>query len=322
MITLERLLPYLGTPYPAPGAEIRFDCPVCHKRSSHRTPDTKGHLYLNTAKKLFFCQRCEWKGSLKWLLQYFGLPSTQTSTVAEWADVVRRMSYFTGEDYGEKYDATEEIEYPCGVHAPSSVYATFRYLTQPKTEKFNGLSCRGLHPSLIREYQLREGAAGSWGETRVFIPTFHEGKMTFWVARDTSGTAATKYLNPTGRSRRYHIFNLDRAMKYRDVVITEGVFSAIAAGPNAVATFGKYVTGEQLRLLRQADFRTYYVALDGDAAAQAIYVAEWLQARGCKVQMVSLPVNQDPDSVEDFQGYVDNSEPYGWETAARFLIRR
>lgn len=314
----EQLSAHLGNTFQAPGAEIRFNCPQCDRAG--KTPDTKGHLYINTRKEVYFCQRCEWKGSVKWLFQHLGIRTTPT--VQSWADTIRRLRLITGEDYREAYDPAEEIEYPCGTIEPELGYRAYTYLTASKDREVNGLACRGLHPTVIDEYRIRIGASGTFWEQRIFVPTWWDDLLTFWVARDLTGTHPVKYLNPYGRSRRYHVFNLDKALQYRDVVITEGVFSAIAAGPNAVASFGKYVTAEQLIQLAEAGFETYYVALDGDAKPQALYVASWLKRRGKHVKIVALPAWGDPDSVEDFPQRLREAPTFGFRTRLEFTMNR
>jgi hypothetical protein len=257
-----------------------------------------------------------WKGSLELLLKRFGV--TLTTTVAQWGDGLRRVRYLAEVDYTEPYDHTEEIDYPCETYAPERGFHSYNYLTRSKKKQISGVSCRGMSASQVERYRLRVGTGG-WGE-RIFIPTLWGGKVTFWVARDYSGETDIKYLNPTDRSRRYHVFNLEQAQEYQDVVITEGVFSAIAAGPNAIATFGKYVTVDQLIQLEQAKFRTYYVALDGDARPQSSYVARWLRSHGCDVRLVILPPTEDPDSVDDFPARMLDAKEYSFRSEVEFLL--
>ncbi len=313
----DALVAHFGSSVKGPGSEIRFCCTYCVSRGKP-TPDTKYHLYLNTQKKLFICQRCGMKGSAAWLLESLGVSIMPQA--AEWGDVVRRLRLFTEQNYDPGYDPTEEIEYPCPTLVPQLGLLSYRYLVWSRDTRVNGLPCRGLTDQILDDYHLRVGSRGGW-VNRIFIPTFHAGKITFWCARDFSGsTRYPKYMNPPHRNRRHHVFNLDRARGYADVIITEGVFSAIAAGPNAVATFGKMVTVEQLQYILAAGFRTHFVALDGDAKPQALYVARWLSSRGAGVKLVKLPPQDDPDSVPDFKSYLDSASPFSFRSEIELLL--
>jgi DNA primase len=167
------------------------------------------------------------------------------------------------------------------------------------------LKARGLPDDTASYYKLMWG---NWaGADRIFFPTFHPetGEMIFWVARmfQNEKPEAEKYVNPNGKTISC-LFNLDKARQYSTVIITEGTISAIAAGKNAIATFGKNVNDDQYLMLANEDFEEFVIALDGDARQDAVDLAYYLLKAGKQVSMVLFRDGQDPASVP-FQKFYD-----------------
>lgn len=297
----------LGDRLPAPHPEYRFRCPMCIKKKGKE--DKTGHMYVNLVKSRFICHRCSWKGPIKTLLENIGV--IVETTVANWADMARNMSIFRDdvEEVDDSYDNTTEIDYPCPIVSPILIPRAWNYLTSPKSE-----GGRGLTADHIAFYRLSVGTGDKY-QDRIFIPTLHDGYTVFWVARSITGKSP-KYLNPKDVSKKYYIFGLEQAKSYDTVIITEGVFSAIAAGANAVATFGKAVSEEQKVMLLDAEFKNYYVALDGDARTEAVDLSKWLKDRGANVFLVDMPFNKDPDSDEHFHERLAAAKPFDFYSAA------
>ena len=288
---VQTLAAALGEPFPAPPPEARFLCPRCHKRGKKQ--DTAGHLHVNTEKEKFNCFRCEWKGPLKYLLESVGL--RLDSSIRDWYAVATGVSLFTGKTTKEEpYDNTIEIPYPCDIIHPLMFPEAWSYLTDPKTEGGRGLTLDQINMyRIVASYDVKYSG-------RVFIPTITNGKVVYWVARTMTGQEP-KYLNPKGIDKSYYLFNFEQAKQFDSVVITEGVFSAIAAGPNAVCGFGKAFSTQQLTMLLDANFKKYVIALDGDARKQAIAMCKWFVSRGrTETYLVDIPDGEDPDSDADF----------------------
>lgn len=305
----------LGEPLTAGKGEIKFCCPFCLKKKGKE--DTKFKLYLNDKKGLFHCQRCKSGGKLNHLLSKLGI--SVEPTVRQWADTIRALRAISGIDYTEVYNSNEEIDYPCDTYRLRGGMYSMRYLTGAKDTKMsNGLSCRGLTKKQVKAYKFRVGSGG-W-EDRLFIPAFGPNGIVFWTARDLSGESEIKYLHAQGRKRRYHVFNLDKAAEYDDIIITEGPFDAIGAGPNAVAIYGSYASDSQIKMMQKVGFRTYYVALDPDMTETiAVDLATKLHARGLHVRMVVLPDGEDPGSIDNFDQYLDEAIDYTF--ASRMKLR-
>lgn len=304
----------LGDDFPAPGNELRFRCPTCHTKGKSR--DTTGHLFVNSRREKFNCFRCGWKGPLSYLFTVLGIQSV--TRLADWAEVARNMSLFhEGKSQESKAttDNTQEIGYPCAVAHPAYVQDAWYYLTSPKEQ-----GGRGLSPELIAYYGIVAATEGKY-VGRVFIPTLHDNKVVYWVAR-TYMDHEQKYLNPVGVSKVDYVFGLQQARQYDTVIITEGVFSAIAAGPNAVATFGKAVSDNQCRMIEDAGFSRIVVALDGDARKEAIKLALRFTSRGFATYLVNMPKDQDPDSDVDFKSRVQNADLFTFHSTAQYSLLR
>jgi hypothetical protein len=117
------------------------------------------------------------------------------------------------------------------------------------------------------------------------------------------------------------VFHLAAAMTYNEVVITEGVFSAIAVGDDAVGTYGKNITDVQIMMLVKASFDQYIIALDGDARKDAVQLAQALVARRCNVSLVEFDYDEDPDSCKDFEQRRKDALPYSLRNRIIFTLQ-
>lgn len=139
----------------------------------------------------------------------------------------------------------------------------------------------------------------TWGRyrNRVVFPVFEGGRLVYWQARamwEGSGPDFVKSLNPPksvgGVTSAQTLFNYDQAVIVGRglVCITEGPIDAIHAGPDAVATFGKQLTGVQIAKLMKAGVDRVDVMWDADASAEAALAAQRIAAL-FRVRLVQLP---------------------------------
>lgn len=227
--------------------------------------------------------------------------------VSDWGGMIRRMRTFTGKEWETPKEG--EITYPCDILPIISGSGAYIYLVE-----------RNVSEADIAFYQLVVGTGRF--RNRIFIPTFDsKNLMSFWVARQFRGESSIKYLNPLNLQRRNQLFNYNKAKESESIMITEGVFSSMLAGRSAVATFGKFVTKEQVKLLLASNAKTFYVALDGDAKKQAIVLADALYSAGRKTYLVDLPYEHDPASVENFPQFVENSKEFSFMLKVSTLMQ-
>lgn len=311
---LQRALEHaVGSPGKLTGTgEYNFCCPFCLKRTGRA--DTKYHFYANPTafkhniKGWYYCHRCNAAGPISRLLKGVQEVAFKVS------DYEKLITKFKG---GITTPAKREVLLPEDYVAMLKGTSAYTYL-------FN----RGLSDSTIAFYRIgfgtqdlrnmdKETRSKYAGSGRIIFPDYDsDGDICYWVAR-TYVNHKIKYKNPAFSDASDQLYNLARASKYDDVIITEGVMSSIAAGKNAVATYGKDVTRTQIAMLAAVGFKTYYLALDGDAlektpnsklAAPAYRVADALTKKGCLVKLVRLPYEHDPASVPDFKSYLSIAE--------------
>lgn len=292
---VDALLSKLGEPNIVSGdTEFIWCCPFCFDKIGRE--DVKYHLYVNPTKGKFMCHRCETKGTVDYLLRRLGIRDIKQISLS--LDDIWELLTEVGSTASAPPDYSQLV-YPVPTMRIREGMISYDYLVNE----------RGYEPSVIKMYKLRVGT--SWLKHRIFIPTHMQGKRVFFVARTINGEEP-KYLNPKERYRRNYLFNYDQAIGYETVVVTEGVFSSLAVGENAVAAFGKYVTPEQIKLLLKMNAKEYIIALDEDAQENAVRCASLLSARGARVRIAELPKGEDPDSIsqDELQRVLDAAYSY------------
>lgn len=291
----------IGLPLGVSGSEHRYKCPECPHRGEG--PDTKGKLHINYEKGVLNCFRCGYRGSLNKLACKLGI--TVSRPPAEWGKAVRKGFMSLAKSVvDDSYDNTLELEYPCKVDKIVPGMTSQKYLVD-----------RGVTQEMIDYYQIVQGT-GRWGH-RVFVPTLHEGDVVYWVARTIEPDINPKYMTPMDIDKRYYIYNFHSAQAFSSVVITEGVFDAIAVGANAVSLFGKTASKEQRDMLAAADFDSYVVCLDSDAHKEANNLMLWLDAQGKRVYHVRLPDGLDPATDPEIAKRIKYSVPFRFADLAR-----
>jgi hypothetical protein len=295
---IESLKPFLGSPhsYGTGGNEVRFCCPYCPKKG--RNSDTDFHLYLNKSNGLFFCQRCEAKGHVSFFLKNKDPDYGRGESGERKSRIDALHDYFhsrLSKVPSGTIDETVTASLP-GDYIP--------LMDWPKSEAVGYLERRGISFELAIQRGIGFGATKNRG--RVVFPVFEPGNRTkcvYWVARSyTNGDhdkgcecylCKYKYTNAPKVKRRFFIYGLEFCDNSGECCITEGSISSLCAGKNAVATFGKYVTPEQLDLLSDR-FDKIQVALDPDAYKGSVAVMKKLLGRGLTVEWIPLPSKKDP----------------------------
>lgn len=291
----------IGLPLGVSGSEHRYKCPECPHRGEG--PDTKGKLHINYEKGVLNCFRCGYRGALSKLAAKLGIIVSRPP--AEWGKAVRKGFMGHGKSVvDDSYDNTLELEYPCDVERIVPGMPAQQYLVD-----------RGVTQEMIDYYQIVQGT-GRWSH-RIFVPTLHEDDVVYWVARTIDPDVQPKYMTPMDIDKRYYLYNFHRAKAFSSVVITEGVFDAIAVGANAVSLFGKTASKEQREMLAAANFDSYVVCLDSDAQKEANNLMLWLDAQGKTVYHVCLPQGLDPATDADIATRIQSATPFRFADLAR-----
>lgn len=121
-------------------------------------------------------------------------------------------------------------------------------------EELAALACdylagRNFDPETVAErYGLIIPEPGFFSGPRLVLPIFEKGALVSYQARSLVG-ATPKYLNPPkklgGHGKSNFVFNLDEVDVEQEIIICEGIFSAMAAGSQAVAVLGKELSPAQ-----------------------------------------------------------------------------
>ena len=88
-------------------------------------------------------------------------------------------------------------------------------------------------------------------ESRVLIPIIQHRILVGWQARSLDPDVKRfKYLFPEGMQKSRWLYNLDQALMYPDVLITEGVPNVWRIGDDSTALFGKVLHQPQMHLMK------------------------------------------------------------------------
>jgi hypothetical protein len=115
-------------------------------------------------------------------------------------------------------------------------------------------------------------------QNRIIIPI----DAGYWQGRGIYDWVKPKYLNPKEPGRDV-LFNRSALERYDEVAITEGAFSSMAIGENAVALIRKDPTQEQIEMLVGSKPARYIVALEPGAFGTMRKVMDALRRNGKEV---------------------------------------
>lgn len=227
--------------------DLRYQCPHC-KEQGKTYDDYK--LYVSYRTLIFHCFRCDWKGKLSTDDLYSEGTANQ---------FVNALNKFKQANTADADDLETLYKLPSIVPIDSDPAVIY-------------LNKRGISYDDILYYNMRVTGAGDpfrfWG--RIVIPNRLISKQwTDMYSARAYIALEPKYLNPKNSPRAKTVFNLHKIPNGApQIIITEGVLTAIAAGRDAVATYGKSVTEDQIAQIIQKRPERIYVSLDNDAEPQ------------------------------------------------------
>lgn len=234
------------------GDEYIVCCPFCDQRGRSRDDNYK--LYINVKKNLAHCFRCDYASRATDLLPTltsFGFDSrpAEASSTSATEPLEGLPTCYHVEDLPADNVAREYVE--SRGFRPSEFPGTF-------------LFC----PNYLKNNY-------SFGP-RLILPVWQAGNYCGFQAR-ALGDHRIKYLNASGMDKSKLLYNYDVAIKQtNELIITEGIFDCLKAGPTAVAAFGKAISEHQLRLISLHPFKRIIILLDEDAYEDAKKLAKQL----------------------------------------------
>jgi len=297
------LLDIFGQEYEVRNGQFRMNCinPDCD--------DTTGNLEINLEKGVFHCWKCHYgKGKkIRHLLKDF----------LGWVpDVDEYVSPSDLQHLGEELFEEEEKK----VSEFKGLPKEYVFLGGVSDLSHVGRKALKYALSRVSEEDIIRHRVGYCGlgtyKWRLIIPSFENGKATYFVARAFMAGIEPPYKNPGGEEcgigKSEIVFNIDGAREEGIAVICEGVFDAIRVGKAGVAIFGTSISEVQLqKLLLLSKPMKYYVMLDQDAIKSAVKIASLLKAYQTQVSLI-IPPKGDPGDWprEDIWSWIKNARPF------------
>lgn len=273
--------------------EVRFLCPKCIERKG--TPDTKGHLYVNTKSFIFHCYRCDYSGRI-------GRIKVDDSLIFD-------------EDCS--HEVSELISSVSEILNPSDTDYKFKIPIDKVTMSSSAtdyLLSRGFTYDQMNYYDLRVGNLNQeFG--RIIIPNKVDRLVytDMYAARSYIGQEP-KYHNPFDVKKSSIVFNLHRIKENSPVILVEGPLTAIAAGYHAVASFGKSLSRDQASQIISKHPSVIYVNYDYGAEEYTDKACRLFRSLSKEVKIMKTLMKDDRDaadlSKEEYVDCLKNSVEY------------
>ena len=253
--TIIRLITSRFGDYRTSGNDICVNCPFCILRG--KTQDVKYKLWINPKKDAAHCFRCEYKSKCSLLFPQLA------SLGVEFDKTTKRLD-----------DANLEA-LPSDCHILSELPST--HLCRQYLEG-RGFGIRDFDvpgaPLYCEDYKKGSYSFGP----RLIFPVYQFGVYRGFQGRTIWKNTDPKYVNASGMSKKTVLYNFDNAFKQKnELVVVEGVFDVPSTGVDrTVASFGKAVSDEQIRLIALGDFQRIIMFLDPDAQGEGMSSAKKL----------------------------------------------
>lgn len=277
-------------------------CPNCRSLGK-RCDDYK--LSISIEKNVFHCYRCNWSGKVDQLLKGYIDGGSLLRYKLNNLDLRKKF-----ENKSNVLIQTELIDFDnISLPIDNSFINAVSYLKK-----------RNITFDEIEKYKIRIGKGKYRG--RIIIPTFDvNNNVVYIVARDyVNNEPEAKYINPSGSHKSFAVWNIQNVKKEDTVIITEGVFSGIAANRNtpekvvAVSVFGKVLSEQQAKQISLREPREISLCFDGDVKKEEV-INNYSTLRNYfkkDVSIIKLIENEDPDSIdgEEFRKRYENRKLY------------
>ena len=209
--------------------QIVFNCPKCKRPK----------LYVNSCNGLFNCFRCNYKGKLKSKVSLRDIKQNYNKNKLNANSLVDNINDITLIPFTKVKLYDEQIV---------------------------ALKARGITESDIKYYNI----CGRIQDNRIQIPNYVKGNFTDLVCawqydKNKVDDTHPKYLNSEGTKKDktlFNIYNIEEGAN--QIILCEGIFNAITAGHNAVASYGCHLSDSQCSLILAKKPKSILIAYDSD----------------------------------------------------------
>ena len=287
--------------------ESLFYCPYCKHE--------KRKLSLNVVKNVFKCWVCDTTGrDIRRLVRRFGSYKQlqKWDQLTNTVDVSGFDKLFLEVQLEVPVEQTiklpEEFSSLANGSTPFTALLALKYLTR-----------RDISKEDILHWKIGYCDSGAYAN-RIIIPSFNnEGYVNYFVAR-TYNNSYKRYKNPpVSRDICFNELYIDWDA---DLVITEGIFDAIKAGPNAVPLLGSTLRENSKLFQKIIDHDTpVYLALDADAEKKEAKIINLFLKYGIELYKIDTT---DYDDIAEMpkERFLERKEKATFITQGDYLLRK
>lgn len=291
----------LGAPLESTVGELRYDCPFCS--------DTKKRFYvkqsLDSKNGQYICFNCGETGNpITFMKRYYNVDSRNAVKLLEQnnieIDIDKTIKFDNSLSDSEKLilllRGVEPEEYEVKKKPPKLPF-NYKFLSQNLYNKeaipfLRYLNSRGVTLQQIIEHNIAYTVESkcyksdniqtfTFYNSLIFFTYNAQGEYVYWNTRSIVPTKM-KTINAPASDEQYGkkdvLFNFNKAKDQRMLIITEGVFDALTFHQYGIATFGKAVSDNQIKLIKKyvKPETDIYLMLDSDAYEYNVKVAREL----------------------------------------------
>jgi DNA primase len=242
----------LGVGTSLKGNEQAHHCPFCHHH--------KKKLQINLETQQWHCWVCDAKGKkIQSLLKRLHVDNKKLKKIYEiYGDDYIVTSSTTDED---KVELRLPNEFQSLLNVPKGLNPLYRKVMEYVKQ-------RGITKEDIIRYNIGYCDSGHY-TNRIIIPSYDmDNRLNYFIARSVYDEEKFKYKNPPV-SKNVTIF--ENQINWKEpIVLTEGVFDAMAVKRNAIPLLGKFVPKKLMENIFKNSVKEIKILLDNDAQDQAL----------------------------------------------------
>tara|TARA_R100000008_G_scaffold62339_1_gene39600 strand:+ start:1985 stop:2923 length:939 start_codon:yes stop_codon:yes gene_type:complete len=287
--------------------EVLFFCPYCKHE--------KRKMSINFAKNVFKCWVCDTTGrDIRRIVRRYGdyKQLQRWDELSNTVDINKFDRVLFGKDevkqQEQKIRLPEEFESLANGSTPFTALSALKYLTKRDISKRD-----------ILHWKIGYCVKGAYAG-RIVIPSFNEeGYVNYFVARSYN-KSPKRYKNPpVSRDICFNELYIDWD---DDLVITEGIFDAIQAGPNAIPLLGSTLR-ENSKLFHKIvkNDTPVYLALDADAEKKEAKIINLLLKYGIETYKVDTTGYEDV-GVMTKERFKERKENATFITQGDYLLKK